>query len=162
MVRLGLLAVALALVVAGCGVQKHSTPAAAEVALVGSDAVTGTQVAGLLDELRRSFKARGRVFPATTDPYYADLQDEAVRYLVERRLREQVAARLGIEISEGDVEHSLRPLDASDRTFMRENGLATDEQRRDARDHLVDFETYRAIARSRKSGETVHEALARR
>src|SRR6059058_1066167 len=139
MVRVGLLAVALALVAAGCGVQKHSTPAAANVALVGSDAVTGSQVSGLLDELRRSFKARGRVFPAATDPYYADLGDEAVRYLVERRLREQVAARVGVEISEGDVERSLRPLDASDRQ-LRESGLTTNELRRDARDHLVDFE----------------------
>jgi hypothetical protein len=101
------------------------------VARVGEDVVTATQIGTLLDEARRSFRARGRLFPAEGDPYYADLRDEAVRYLVERRLREQLAEQLGVDVSEA----------------TRNDGL--------------DFETYRAISRSRESDETVREALAR-
>jgi hypothetical protein len=100
-------------------------------AKVGGEFVTVEQVERLLAEAQPIFRKRGRVFPAKSDPYYADLRDEAVRYLVERSLREQMAEELGI-----DVDEALR------------------------KDRL-DVDTFRAVAKSKKGDETVREALAR-
>lgn len=133
MVRLGIALCASALLAAGCGAHEGddtdapAAPAGPTVAQVGDDVVTAAEVEKLLDEGKRSFRARGRAFPPPGDPYYADLRDDAVRYLVESRLREQVAARLGVE----------------------------------AKGRAVDFETYRAVVRTRRPGETVREAFAR-
>src|SRR6266540_4050926 len=54
------------------------------VARVGEDVVTAREIGALLDEARRSFRARGRLFPAEGDPYYADLRDETVREALAR------------------------------------------------------------------------------
>jgi SurA N-terminal domain len=124
--------VVVALIVAACGArtapETSNEPVAAEV---GADVVTVQEVEALLAEAQRIFRKRGRVFPAESDPYYADLRDEAVRYLVERSLREQLAEELGINVA--------------------------DSQRRDS----LELDTYLAIAKRRDDGETVREALAR-
>jgi hypothetical protein len=129
-----ILVVACALVVSACGAGSElagNSQVEPSAARVGPDVVSAREVEELLQQARRSFRARGRVFPSESDPYFAVLRDEAVRYLVEHRLREQVAEQLGIDVS-----------------------VAT---RKDA----LHLETYRAIVRSRRPGETVREALAR-
>jgi hypothetical protein len=125
-------ATALTLATSACGSraqqagQGRENPPGPFAARVGDEVIAVRQVEALLVEARQSFRARKRVFPAQSDPYYADLRDEAVRYLVERTLREQLAEQLGVEFS-GEL----------------------------------DFDTYQAISASRKSGETVREALSR-
>ena len=127
----------LAVTCAACGARsdteangkpKSSGPVAATV---GTHVITVEEVDGLLAEARPIFRKRGRLFPAKNDPYYADLRDEAVRYLVERTLREQFAERIGLDVA-----------------ASRRNGS-------------LDADTYRAIAESKKEDETVREALAR-
>ena len=126
-------ALVAAALLAGCGTVRSSEPAQSEAiaAEVGKDTVTVGEVEALLNEARPIFRKRGRVFPAEDDPYYADLRDEAVRYLVERRLREQMAEELGIDVSEA------------------------------RRGDNLDVDTYREISDRRKDDETVREALAR-
>lgn len=132
-------AAALILAAAGCGAQPESAdeppdtrPSGEPIAAkVGTEFVTVRQVEALLDDARRSFHARARKLPPESDPYYADLRDEAVRHLVERRLREQIAEQLGVDVSEAN------------------------------RNDLLDFETYRAISQSTQPDETMREALAR-
>ena len=124
----------LAVTCAACGARTDTAanekPSEPIAATVGTDVITVGEVDGLLAEARPIFRTRGRLFPAKNDPYYADLRDEAVRYLVERRLREQLAEQLGVDVS-----------------------AAT-------RENLLDFRTWQAVARARKPGETMREALA--
>lgn len=137
--RSSVLAPILALVAvtcAACGARsdtaangKPSEPIAAKV---GTEVITVREVEGLLAEARPIFRKRGRVFPAKTDPYYADLRDEAVRYLAEGSLREQMAEELGIDVA--------------------------DARRKEK---TLDFETFQAISKRKKDGETLREALAR-
>jgi hypothetical protein len=138
-IAIAIAAAALLLTATGCGARPETAgeppdtrPSGEPIAAkVGAELVTVRQVDALLDEARRSFHARGRNFPPESDPYYADLRDEAVRYLVERRLREQIAEQLGVDVSEAN------------------------------RNDLLDFETYRAISQSKQPDETMREALAR-
>jgi hypothetical protein len=123
----------LILIASACGARSTQEEPSNEpvAARVGDDVVRVDDIDALLAEARPIFRKRGRVFPARSDPYYADLRDEAVRYLVERTLREQLADRLGIDVDESRRKDSL------------------------------DVEIYMAIAKLRDDGETVRQALAR-
>jgi hypothetical protein len=132
---LGFLLALLAVTCTACGAGsgtgvsgKHTEPIAAKV---GTDVITAAEVDNLLGEARTVFRERGRLFPAKNDPYYADLRDEAIRYLVESTIREQFAESIGLDVSEPRRNDSLNA------------------------------DTYRAIAQTRQDDETVREALAR-
>jgi hypothetical protein len=129
--RVAVLAI-LALVASACGARSTAPETSDEpiAARVGDEIVTTGEVEALLAEARPVFRKRGRFFPAKSDPYYADLRDEAVRHLVELSLREQLGERLGIDVDESRRKDSL------------------------------DVDTYLAIAKRREDGETVREALA--
>jgi hypothetical protein len=125
----------LAVTCAACGVRSDTAtngePSEPIAAKVGTDVITVGEVERLLAEARPIFRKRGRLFPSKNDPYYADLRDEAVRFLVERALREQFAESIGLDLDESRGNDSLN------------------------------VDTYRAISESKKEDETVREALTR-
>src|SRR2546423_2399251 len=141
-------------VAVGCGGQVGAPAAGAEgpVAQVGARTIAVGDLEEVLREGRLSFEATGRPFPGTGSPYYLDLRDEGVRYLVERAARAQAAANLGVRVSDAEVEARLRELQHDGAWFdstVRNAGLTMRQIRRDTRDHLLDFHTFeRLVARA--------------
>ena len=98
-------------------------PANGDVATIGSDTISSADVDALMQETALSFRALGRPFPEVGTPYYLDLRDEAVRYLVEQSARKQEAVRLGAKVERSDLE---RELERIDRKTLREQARRSD------------------------------------
>ena len=83
----GMLCLAL---VTGCGVAKIQPVSDGAkrnvVARLGENEATAEEVRGLLAETKRQW-IPGRPFPKVGSPYWLDLRDEAVRFLVQREAR---------------------------------------------------------------------------
>lgn len=142
--------VALALLSSACGAERESSdsplPGGPVVAKVGDANVTVDQVEALLEETRKSFRIRGRPFPAAGTPYYLDLRDQAVRYLVERAAHEQEAARLGVRVEPAEIDREVSAVDQKDlREAMKRDGLTLDRVRADIRDRLLDRGVFKAL-----------------
>lgn len=160
----------LMLSLAGCGARSDSggkapgppDPANGEVATIGSETISSADVDALLHETTRSFRALGRPFPEVGTPYYLDLRDQAVRYLVEQSIREQEAERLGAKVEPSDLERELEQVDEKAfREQARRSGLTMDRVSTDVHGKLLQLALFRAVVSQKQSGETSVEAMQR-
>lgn len=160
----------LTLILAGCGAGPPSgsqssgapDPANGDVATIGSDTISSADVDVLLQETALSFRALDRTFPQSGTPYYLDLRDQAVRYLVEQSAREQEADRLGARVEAADLDRELERVDqkAFRRTALR-SALTMDRVSTDIHDWLLRIALFRAVVSQKQSGETNVEAMKR-
>jgi SurA-like protein len=126
------LGAALAVAASGCGSGSHTArstkPAAGgtpphvaalrggDVAVVGREHITKAEVDALIDEFRAVNASEHRPFPGRGTAGYKEYQDDAVDYFVRGAVFEQQArARLGIVISDAQVERSIAQI--RDHTF---------------------------------------------
>ena len=151
--KVGAAAAAVA-VAAGCGAAPEA--GGPPVATVAGRDVTAAEVTAVLDETRRSFARWGRPFPGEGAPYFLDLRDEAVRYLVRREAVHDAARDLGVSVTAADVDAYL----AATRTAaheteeefwasVRDQALAETRVRADVHDLLLG---QRAFARLQEDG----------
>lgn len=162
--RAAIPALMLTLLLAGCGAASTERSQAPdtehEIAVVGSKAVSKADVEVLLDEAAVSFRALGRPFPSEGTPYYLDLRDQAVRYLVERSARLQEAERLGAHVDEADLEGELARID---RKMLLEaeqrSGLTMARVRQDVHDSLLNVALFDAVVSRKDAGESNVEAM---
>jgi hypothetical protein len=160
----------LVLLLAGCGSRAGSgsqaagppDPANGEVATIGSDTISSVDVNALLKETALSFRALDRPFPDVGTPYYLDLRDQAVQYLVEQSARKQEAERLGAKVEPSDLERKLERIDQQ--AFgeqARRSALTMDRVSTDVRAQLLQLALFRAVASQKQPGETNGEAMKR-
>src|SRR3712207_6468433 len=69
------------------------------VAVVGDQAIPKSEFDDLITYAKRSYTAQKREFPKVGTPQYAELRDQAMRFLVQRTQFEVKAKELGINIS---------------------------------------------------------------
>jgi hypothetical protein len=167
--RAAIPALALTVLVVGCGTRvverenaRSETPdiARGEAAVVGSDAISLADIDALLREAAVSFRTLGRPFPEQGTPYYLDLRDEAVRYLVERSARLQEAKRLGAHVEHADLERELSRIDR--KTLLEEeqrSGLTIARVRQDVHDSLLTVALFQAVVSRKAPGESNVEAM---
>jgi foldase protein PrsA len=102
---LPLLALVLIVVVAaGCGGSSSVSVPSDSVATVGSDHITKSQFALLMDGTKRAYVARKTPFPKAGTSQYKALQDQTMKYLVQQSELEQKAKTLGITVTDKDVQ----------------------------------------------------------
>jgi SurA-like N-terminal domain len=96
--------------VAGCG--GHNAPAvpAGAIAVVGDHAIPRAALDSELARAKRAYRARGQAFPARATQAYRQLEDAAVRVLVDRVRLEVEAQRAGIAVPEARVDERLSRL----------------------------------------------------
>jgi hypothetical protein len=137
-------------------------PTNGDVATVGSAKISSADVDALLQEAAVSFRALGRPWPEVGNPYYLDLRDQAVRYLVEQSTWDQEAARLGAQVDPSDLE---RELEKVDREWFREqskrSALTMDRVSADFHGRLLRLALFRAVVAQKESGETNVQAMKR-
>jgi len=113
--RIALLLV-LALPLLGCELRDET------VARVGGTKISEEDVERTLEHFEEEFQREGREFPEEGSPEHRALELSALRLLVFREQLEQRAARLGVEISDDEVEERTR------RNAGAEEGEGEDEE----------------------------------
>ena len=149
---LALLAV-VGLVVAGCGGGGSGKVSAGSVAKVGKVDIKRTQFTALLDQAQRSYKSQKRTFPAAGSSEYITLQNQAVKFLVQRAELDAKATELGIKISDEGVETRLKDVKkqyfAGDekkyQAQIKAQGLTDEQMRADFRAQIVSEELFKKV-----------------
>jgi parvulin-like peptidyl-prolyl isomerase len=102
-----------ALVAAGCGGSggsgSNGVPSDA-VATVAGAPVTRAQLDDLLAVTKLTYKQQSQQFPKAGTAEYQALQQQAVTYLVAEKEYEQEIARLGLKVTDADVDKALADL----------------------------------------------------
>jgi foldase protein PrsA len=147
----------LALVAAGCGGGDNDVPDDA-VAVVDGESITRTSYEALISQARKTFKDQKREFPKAGTAERKELDDQAVRYLVQRQQYAQEAAEMDIVITDADVE---KRLDAIKKQYfagdekkyekqLKEQGLTDAQVRADVRHQIVEQRLYNAVTKDIK------------
>ena len=101
------LGAALVLVVAACGGSGSQAVPDNGVAVVGDDTITKAQWDALITQTKRNFLATKRPFPKAGSVDLANLKTNATQFLIQSSEYEQQADKLGIKVSDSDVDARL-------------------------------------------------------
>jgi foldase protein PrsA len=109
---LPLLLAALAGIAAGCGGGGGGSSAvpADSVALVDSTPVTKAQFDMLMSAAQGEDKVRGQAFPKVGTAAYTQLRDQAIAYLIQGEELAQEGKKLGVTISQKDIDARLKQI----------------------------------------------------
>lgn len=150
---LALLAVAIAVVVAGCGGGGSKKVAAGSVAKVDKVDITRDQFNALMDQAQRSYKSQKRTFPTAGSSEYVALQNQAVQFLVQRAEFEVKATELGIKIDDKAIDTRLADIkkqyfggdDKKYQQQLKDQGLTQAQVRQDIRAQIISEELFKKV-----------------
>lgn len=110
--RIGLIGVciALALLATSCGGSGPRSVPSDAVAVVGDGTITQAEWNALLEQTRHNFEATKRKFPAPGSVDYANLKTNATQFLIQSSEYEQEAKKLGVKVTDQDVENRLQQI----------------------------------------------------
>ena len=93
-------------VLAGCGSGGggSSKLSADDVAVVGSEHVTLTDLNNTLNRAKIAYKQQGQAFPKQGTTKYQAIRDNVISLLVEQAELDQKAAAMGIKVTEADID----------------------------------------------------------
>jgi peptidyl-prolyl cis-trans isomerase C len=143
---------AAALVAAGCGGSDETVPADA-VAVVGDQTIAKSQFDALMEQARKSYEAQDRDFPNAGTPEYNTLRNQALQFLVQRAQFEQKAEEMGIEVTDQEVDERLDQIkeqyfEGDEEKYanqLEEQGLSEEQVRRDIRAQLVQEKLFEQV-----------------
>ena len=106
--------------------------------------ITKTLFDELMSEAKTNFKLQGRAFPKPGTSDYASIRSQAVLSLVQQAETRAEAGKLGITVTDGDVDKQLETIkksccggsDAQYRAALKKQGLTDQEVRDNARAQL--------------------------
>jgi parvulin-like peptidyl-prolyl isomerase len=143
LLTLSVLAVAGVLAATGCGGGGGSAEdlAAGDIAVVGTQHITKESFDQLMSEAEANYKLQGRTFPKAGTSEYSQIKSQAMTILVQQAETEAEAAKLGLKVTDKDVEEQLTAIkarccegkEAKYRAALKQQGLTDDEVRQNAR-----------------------------
>lgn len=157
-----LAALALALTLAACGgggdnESSQDVPEGA-VVLVGDTQVAKSQYDQLLEQARRTFKARKQEFPKLGTPEYEQLKQAIVKSLVEEAQFEIGAEELGVKVSDEEIDKRLEELkkqyfQGDEKKYqdeLKKQGITDEQVRHDLRARLLSEKVFKAVTKDVK------------
>jgi parvulin-like peptidyl-prolyl isomerase len=145
---------ALVAVLAGCGGggSSGSVPNDA-VAEVNGQTITQEQFNALLDQAKKSYVTQKRKWPAAGTTEYDTLKNQAVAYLVQREEFQQEADKLGVSVSNADVEKRLKQIkkqyfgnsESRYKSQLKKQGLTDAQVRDDIKAQLVQEKIFKKV-----------------
>jgi parvulin-like peptidyl-prolyl isomerase len=156
-----LLALALALVAAGCGGsggdESGDVPEGA-IAVVGEREIARADFDRLLAQAEKTFKARKQDVPKVGTPEYEQLKNAIIKSLVEQAQFEQGAEELGIEVTDEDVDKRLDELkqqffNGDQKKYEQElerQGLTEEQVRDDLRRQVLSEKIFEEVTKDVK------------
>jgi parvulin-like peptidyl-prolyl isomerase len=106
-ISLAILGSALVLVATGCGGGGQSVPADA-VAVVDGSEISRADLDELIARAKKTYESQDQEFPKAGTPEYQSVQTQYVKFLVQLEEFEQEAEKLGVEVTEKDVDEELQ------------------------------------------------------
>jgi parvulin-like peptidyl-prolyl isomerase len=155
----GLFAVAFALVAVACGTSSDSGDVPQNsVAVVGNKTITKAEFDDLVNYAKRSYDAQKRPFPKVGTQEYAQIRDQAVRFLVQRAQFEVKADDLEVNVTDEAVDKRIEQYKkerhgGSDKKFqdeLKSQGLSEDQARDIIRANLVQEGIYNKVTADAK------------
>jgi foldase protein PrsA len=115
-----------------------------DVAVVAGQHITKALLDELMSEAQTNFKLQGRAFPKPGTSEYSSIRSEAIVTLIQQAETRAEAGKLGIAVSDGDVNKQLDAIkksccggsDAQYRKALAQQGLTDQEVRDNARAQL--------------------------
>jgi foldase protein PrsA len=98
---------AVALLVAACGGGGSPSVPDNAVAVVGGGTITKSQWDALMQQTQNNFKATKRAFPQPGSVQLANLKSNATQFLIQSSEYQQEADKLGVSVSDQDVDQRL-------------------------------------------------------
>jgi foldase protein PrsA len=150
----GLFAVAIALPAVGCGTSSGDGDVPPDsVAIVGDRTIKKSEFNDLVKYAKRSYAAQKRDFPKNGTQEYKQIQDQAVRFLIQRAQFEVKADDLDINVSDKAVDKRVEEYkkerhkgsDAKFREELKQQGLTEDQAREIIRANLVQEAIYNKV-----------------
>ena len=150
-----LLALVAATALVACGSTKREVPAGA-VAVVGNQTITTAQFDSLMAQAEAQYKAAKKTFPAVGSKSYQDLKDKAVAYLVRRSAIIQQATKMGVKVTDAQVNSSRAQLVKSQfkgsqqklQAELAKEKLTEQQLRQRLRENLIDQGAYTSLTKS--------------
>jgi foldase protein PrsA len=103
---IALVALSLAVALAGCGSSKVSVPDGS-AAQVGDRSIAKTRVDSLLENAKASYAAQKKTFPKAGSAGYKTLREQALAYLVQAAMFEEQASEMGIDVTQKQVDDAI-------------------------------------------------------
>jgi parvulin-like peptidyl-prolyl isomerase len=100
----------MVLLVAACGGGGPRSVPSDAVAVVGDGTVTQAEWNALIQQTKDNFQATKRKFPAPGTVDYANLKTNATQFLIQSSEYQQMAKKLGVSVSDKDVESRLQQI----------------------------------------------------
>ncbi len=150
-----IVAAALALVAAGCGGSSTKVPSDA-VAIVNGQPISKSQLDQLLTQAKVTYKNQKRAFPKAGTAEYAALQTQAITFLVQRSEFAQEAKKMGIKVTDQQVEDRLTQIKkqyfkSDPKKYLAQlaqQGLTDSQVRDDLRAQLISEAIFAKVAGS--------------
>jgi foldase protein PrsA len=155
------LVAALAAVLAGCGGGGGDVPSNA-IAQVGDQTITQAQFDALLEQAKKSYATQKRPFPKAGTQEYATLKNQAVQYLVQRVEFQQEAQKLGVTVSDKEINDRLDKIkkqyfggsDSRYKKQLKQQGLTDEQVKTDIKAQLIQENIFKKVT----AGVTVTNA----
>jgi parvulin-like peptidyl-prolyl isomerase len=145
---------ALAVFAVGCGTSSSSGDVPSNsVAVVDDRTITKSEFDDLVKYAKRSYDAQKRPFPKVGTQEYAQIRDQAVKFLVQRAQFEVKADELGVDVSDEAVDKRIEEYKkerhkGSDKKFqeeLKQQGLTEDQARDIIRANLIQEAIYNKV-----------------
>jgi foldase protein PrsA len=145
---------ALAVFAVGCGTSSSSGDVPSNsVAVVGDRTITKSEFDDLVKYAKRSYDVQKRPFPKVGTQEYAQIRDQAVKFLVQRAQFEVKADELGVDVSDEAVDKRIEEYKkerhkGSDKKFqeeLKQQGLTEDQARDIIRANLIQEAIYNKV-----------------
>jgi parvulin-like peptidyl-prolyl isomerase len=141
---------AVALALAGCG---GGSVGSGDIAQVGSVQITQEQYDKLIERAKQSYKTNSQTFPKPGTADYDRVKDQAVAFLVQRAEFSQEADKMGITISDKQIQNRLDQINQQYfhgkrkdyEKQVKSQGLTQQEVESDIKDQLISQELYNKV-----------------
>ena len=155
------LVAALAAVLAGCGGGGGDVPSDA-VAQVKGQTITQAQFDELLAQAKKSYATQKRPFPKAGTPEYATLKNQAVQYLVQRVEFQQEADKLGVTVSDSEINKRLDKIkkqyfggsDSRYQKQLKQQGLTDEQVKSDIKAQLLQEKIFAKVTSNVKVSDS--------
>jgi parvulin-like peptidyl-prolyl isomerase len=144
----------VAVLAVGCGTSSSGGDVPPDsVAVVGDRTITKSEFDDLVTYAKRSYDAQKRPFPKAGTPEYAQIRDQAVRFLVQRAQFEVKADDLGVDVSDDAVDKRVTDYikerhQGNKKKFqaeLKQQGLSEEQAREIIRANLVQEAIYNKV-----------------
>jgi foldase protein PrsA len=149
-----LLLALVAVLAAGCGDNEDakSVPAGA-VALVGDEPIQKADLDRLLAQAKTNYEAQKQDFPEVGTPEYESLKSTLLKGLVQQSEWEQAGAKMGVTVSEKEIDTRLEALkqqyfkgdDEKFQAQLDKDGLTVEQVRDQLRARMLSDKIYKAV-----------------